>query len=84
LPIGWRRSIFLGDFSNLGGAPVAGDSYWSSRRRCAAVTHLQIPQPIGTNAIYFLNIKSVKNGKNLETTPNHFSGLDLHVISIGI
>jgi len=30
-----------------------------------------------------LNKITVQHGKNLKTTPSNFSGLDLHVISIG-
>jgi hypothetical protein len=47
-------SFYLSDFFSLCGVPVAGDSHWSSKRRYAAATYLQIFQPIGNNRRLFL------------------------------
>jgi len=61
LQIGWGRLVSLGDFSTLRGVPLAGDSYRSSKRRYAAVTHFQTLQPIGNKHCLFLeyNITTV-------------------------
>jgi len=69
----------LRDFFTLCGAPMAGDSYWLSKRRYAK--YLQILNPKEASARYFLNIKSVPPWKNLKTTHNYILGLDLRVMS---
>ena len=58
MQISWQRSISIRDFSILCGVPVAGDSYWSSRRWYAAATDFQILRPIGNKSVLFLRIQN--------------------------
>jgi len=76
-----RRSIPLEYFFTVCGLPVAGDSYWPSKRPCG--DRLANPQANGKQA-RSLNMTSVPHGKNLKTTPSYFPGLNLHVISIRV
>jgi len=52
--IGWQLSFSLVDFFTMCGVLVAGDSYWSSKRRYAAASHLQILQQTGNKCSLFL------------------------------
>jgi len=72
MQIGRRRSISPSDFSTLRGVPLAGDSYWSSKRRYAAVTYLQILWAIGNKRCLFLEYKSETLHKKIENHSQPF------------
>ena len=67
LHIFWRRLSSFADFFTQCGVPLAGESYWSSkRRRYAAGTHLQILQPMGNKRPLSLWIKISSLRKTFE------------------